>query len=87
MRLKENKKCVICDKELLEQNKIYSVNHYLCSFECANLYHDYALWDSELKHFVIDLKLLTKLREHENGLPTDKSILERIDLDENKLCN
>jgi hypothetical protein len=76
--LEKTKKCIICDKELIEQDRIYDTNHYLCSYECADLYHNYALWSEKLHHFIIDLKALRKLRT-ENNLSTDKSILERSD--------
>jgi hypothetical protein len=58
------KKCIMCDKLLSEQERIYDTNHYLCSSECVNDYMKIVLWRNN--KFIVNEKLLNEYRKKNN---------------------
>lgn len=67
------KQCVICDKLLSQSNNNYkyyafTMNHYLCSGDCAKKYSEISTWDKKLNHFSPDMKELNYYRLKVKGI-------------------
>jgi hypothetical protein len=74
---KQIKKCVMCDKVLVDQNYNYISNHYLCGSECTDSYIKMSVWNDKLGVFIPDINCLNHYRKIHNDKPISKTQLEK----------
>lgn len=74
------KKCILCDQTLSDQNYQYPTNHYLCSYECTQYYLAMSTWNKQMKTFILNEEMLNNLRLKNNLKPIgNEEIDKRID--------